>query len=246
MKNLLYLSVILVALVAPGCGSPFEAPTTGGVTGKVQLYNEYGDSIRDPRGVVISFAYEPSGSTAPIDVVTWTVDSTGFFEIKNMKEGSGYIKATKPGFGEYSRVFSVLAGVSFPFNAALDSLPSVRLSNHRAQTIAGTELRDTINFSTPVPVGKKRRVRYFLSIASTVSANNGAYAYSNSSESEAGSTFSTITIPKSVLNARGFTSGSTVHIVAYGISYGGHSYSNSLLANTALTPASDVIAVTVP
>ena len=222
MKSIFSISFIWLVVVLFSCKKSADvtpAPTKANIIGSVNLYNE-GTTPVDKSGMTVKLANTAFSAITNAD---------GMFTLTDVPFGSYTMIYEKPGFGtfkyyglEHSNVGSSTA---LPFVPSFGQLSTTQVTGLTASINAGNVIL-SVTTNPAGSNGNRRYVRYFLSTSSTVSHENYTF-YSPALVAQI-NPFD-ITLTPADLTSRGFTSGQTVYVKAYGDSFWGNTYDDPSL-----------------
>jgi hypothetical protein len=189
-------------------------PTKANIIGAVNLYNESTTPI-DKSGMTVSLANTAFSAITNAD---------GKYTLADIPFGTYTMIYEKPGFGtskyygmEHSNTGSYTA---LPYVPSFGQLSTTQITGLTSGINAGNVIL-SVTTDPAGSNGNRRYVRYFLSTSSTVSHKNFTY-YSQALIAQI-NPFD-ITLTAADLSNRGFTSGQTVYVKAYGDSFWGNDY----------------------
>jgi hypothetical protein len=252
MKKSLFFfaSIVFTSWAIIGCkgtDGPAGPALTGTLTGYVQLIQSDGTPPKNMSGVNIALT-----STS----ISTTTDSTGKWTISNLQTGTYTIDFTKTGYGEArttDRQF-IGGGTSIATTMVLNQPPNFTVSFDQSKTVTDS---NSINFAlvtNGVTDLQECKVLIALGTNSDLSASDPTkYLAATTWDFSADKTTHGAIIYKSDLQVVGFTSGSTIYAIAYGLNYGfGNLFSSyydpstNNTVYTALGSPSKIIQVMVP
>ncbi len=253
MKKTLLSSIVFIAAAIIGCKGP-DGPAgpagpvlTGTLTGYVQLIQSDGTPPKNQSGVNVAL----TGTS-----ISTTTDSTGKWTISNLQTGTYVIDYTKTGYGESrttGRQFTG-GGVSTAGTIVLSQPPNFTVSFDPSKTVTDS---NSINFAlvtNGVAQLQECKVLIVLGYNSDLSASDPTkYLAASIWDFTADKATHGAIIYKSDLEVAGFTSGSTINAIAYGLNYGFSNFFSSYYdpatnktVYTALGSPSQIIQVKVP
>lgn len=186
---------------------PISIPVT--LAGEVFTTDEFGYTTTGRDGIKISLE--------GLSSVEGSTDEKGKYSLENLKTGTYNISFRKEGFGTQVIQGLPLLGGDVPFylNAGLIRTSTTQLSN-LSVAINNKQFVFTgkVNHSYPYDTDfNGPRAIFFLSKESSVSGNGYEFSFSRILNYASGATFNVT----SAIDYNMFPSGSTVHIIGYGV-----------------------------
>ena len=223
MKKILFVLPICFVLFA-GCDKDNENPpaATAELFGTVTLY--------DDRTTPVS----PAGMVVSVDGLSLsaTTDASGRYSFPSLPKDVYNLTFNKAGFGTF-RLF----GVNHNPTGTSTQVGGRTLGQISTTTVTGLTVTpvgaDTVSLSVAIsPAGSasaSRGVRFFFHSAGSVSASNyTGFSPVYTIRSGTGN----VLIAKAALQAMGFSSGATVHVIAYGDAYFSNDYDDPATGKT--------------
>jgi len=254
MKKVLFISsATLLCAAIIGCkgtegpAGPAGPALSGTLTGFVQLIQSDGTSPKNQSSVNVAL----EGTSTSV-----LTDSTGKWTIPNLQTGTYTIDYTKTGYGESKTTDRQFIGgaTSLVGTVVLSQPPNFTVSFDQSKTVTDS---NSINFAlvtNGVTDLQECKVLIALGYNSDLSAADPAkYMAASTWDFAADKAAHGAIIYKSDLQVAGFTSGSTISAIAYGLNYGFSNFFSSYYdpvtnktVYTALGSPSQIIQVKVP
>ena len=252
-KTLLLFSVVSILEIVSGCkgpggpAGPAGPALTGTLTGYIQLIQSDGTPPKNQSGVTVALT-GTSYST--------TTDSSGKWTISNLPTDTYTIDYTKTGYGESRTIDRQFTGgaTSLVGTVVLNQPPNFTVAFDPSKTVTDS---NSINFAlvtSGVTALQECKVLIALGYNNDLSASDPTkYLSASTWDFAADRATHGAIIYKSDLQVAGFTSGSTINAIAYGLNYGFENFFSSYYdpatnktVYTALGSPSQVIQVKVP
>jgi hypothetical protein len=252
-KALSFSSIILIISSMIGCkgsdgpAGPAGPALTGSLTGYVQLIQSDGTPPKNESGVNVAL----TGTG-----ISTTTDSTGKWTISNLQTGTYTIDYTKTGYGEArttGRQF-LGGGTSLAGTIIMSQPPNFTVSFDQSKTTTDSNSITLALITNGVSVLQQCKVLIVFGYNSDLSASDPTkYLNASTWDFVADRTTHTATFYRSDLQVAGFTSGSTINAIAYGLNYGFENFYSSYYdpatnktVYTSLGSPSQIIQVKVP
>lgn len=212
--------IVLVGFSSCNNDDDNETPqpiTKANIIGSVNLYDE-GVTQIDGSGMTLTVE-----GTSPL--ITATTDENGEFTLSDVPFGTYTVSYTKVFFGPF-RKFSIEHNNSTGSPTIITETPSLGQSSTTQITalsamVIGTDVEISVTTDPAGNNSNTRYFRYFLSDNSDVSNENYTF-YSEGIVSQINPRV--VTLSQNDLTDAGFSSGSTVHLKAYGDSFWSNAY----------------------
>lgn len=211
-RNILISITIIIFLFIYSCGKigtegpvgPAGPSLTGSIVGFVSLVDEFGVSIADKSGVIVTVDGFQPGLTA-------ITNSDGRYQLDNLQTGTYDLVFSKNGYVTRIALSVLFLGGVKPivYNVTLGQKTTTVVSGLTLTPTSSTTLTIGVTVSPAIPTGYARYVRFYYGKSNTVSYTN--YVTTNR--------YSVSTSPASInmsWDKVNYPTGSTLYVIAYG------------------------------